>query len=282
MPINKVSEQKVFSGLHQQFEHRSQVLNCDMRFAIFLPELANDEPVPVLYWLSGLTCNDENFMQKAGALRLANELGLAIVCADTSPRGEGVADDPDGAWDFGLGAGFYLNATQPPWSEHYHMFDYIVDELPGIVQAEFNVSSRRAISGHSMGGHGALTIALKNSALFSSVSAFSPICNPLDCPWGEKAFSRYLGDDKSLWQPYDASFLVSKAEVKIPMLVDQGTADNFLAEQLKPDTLLAAAKENNYPLNLHMRDGYDHSYYFIASFIESHLVFHAEHLKSLA
>ena len=274
----KISEQRCFSGLHQQFEHTSTALQCDMRFAIYLPETSKTAAVPVLYWLSGLTCNDENFMQKAGAMRIANELGIAIVCPDTSPRGEGVPDDENHAWDFGLGAGFYVNATQNPWAKHYKMYDYIVSELPEIIEAQFNVTAQRAISGHSMGGHGALTIALNNPELYSSVSAFSPICHPIDCPWGKKAFSNYLGNDETSWLKYDASVLMSTAVKKLPALVDQGSADGFLSEQLKPETLTAAAEKNDYPLQLNLREGYDHSYYFIASFIESHLRFHASHL----
>lgn len=279
MSLIKQSEQMCFAGLHQQYSHSSSVLQCDMRFAIYLPEKAHTEAVPVLYWLSGLTCNDENFMQKAGAMRIANELGLAIVCPDTSPRGEGVEDDAEGAWDFGLGAGFYVNATQEPWSKHYNMYDYIVDELPALVEENFNVTDQRAISGHSMGGHGALTIGLKNTERYVSMSAFSPICNPVNCPWGVKAFSQYLGENKQDWYQYDASVLMASAVDKIPALVDQGSADNFLSEQLKPEVLEKVAKENNYPLTLNIQEGYDHSYYFIASFIEEHLRFHASHLK---
>ncbi len=279
MSLIKQSEQKCFAGLHQQYSHSSSVLQCDMRFAIYLPEKAHIEAVPVLYWLSGLTCNDENFMQKAGAMRIANELGLAIVCPDTSPRGEDVEDDAEGAWDFGLGAGFYVNATQEPWSKHYNMYDYIVDELPALVEDNFNVTDQRAISGHSMGGHGALTIGLKNTERYVSMSAFSPICNPVNCPWGVKAFSQYLGENKQDWYQYDASVLMASAVDKIPALVDQGSADNFLSEQLKPKVLEKVAKENNYPLTLNIQEGYDHSYYFIASFIEEHLRFHASHLK---
>ena len=278
MTLKKVAEQRCFSGLQQQYQHTSKVLNCEMRFAIYLPEKSNTSNVPVLYWLSGLTCTDENFMQKAGALRLANELGMAIVCPDTSPRGEGVADDENGSWDFGYGAGFYVNATQQPWAQHYQMYDYVVNELPTIIEANFNVNTQRAISGHSMGGHGALTIALNNPGRYSSVSAFSPICHPIDCPWGQKAFTHYLGANQAHWQQYDASVLMTKASNKleqVPALVDQGSADGFLTEQLKPETLIQAAEENNYPLQLNMRDGYDHSYYFIATFIDSHLRFHA-------
>jgi S-formylglutathione hydrolase len=249
-----------------------------MRFAIFLPPQASTgAKVPVLYWLSGLTCSDENFMQKAGAQRLAAELGIAIVAPDTSPRGEGVADYE--GYDLGQGAGFYVNATEAPWNRHFQMYDYVVKELPDLIESLFPVSDKRAISGHSMGGHGALTIALRNTERYQSVSAFSPINNPVNCPWGQKAFAAYLGKDTSTWREYDASLLMREAKQKVPALVDQGEADNFLAEQLKPEVLAAAAGENNYPLELRSHKGYDHSYYFIATFIEDHLRFHASYLN---
>jgi S-formylglutathione hydrolase len=244
-----------------------------MRFAIYLPpQCAKGKEVPVLYWLSGLTCSDENFMQKAGALRIAAELGIAIVAPDTSPRGDNVADDSN--YDLGQGASFYLNATQPPWAEHYQMHDYIVHELPKLIENNFPVTKLRSISGHSMGGHGALTIALRNSQRYCSVSAFSPISNPVNCPWGKKAFQAYLGNNQSSWREYDASELIKNSKIFIPMLVDQGDADDFLDEQLIPKALLQAAKISGYPLEYHLRQGYDHSYYFISSFIEQHLRFH--------
>ena len=285
--LKQVASQRAFAGEQKQFSHYSNTLNCDMRFAIYLPpqalsvESSRDSSVPVLYWLSGLTCTDENFMQKAGALRMAAKMGIAIVAPDTSPRGDGVADDAEGSYDLGLGAGFYVNATQQPWSDHYHMYDYVVNELPALVEANFNVSNTRAISGHSMGGHGALMISLKNPERYVSASAFSPISNPINCPWGQKAFGAYLGNDQNSWNAYDTSVLMANAKNKnqqVPSLVDQGTADNFLAEQLKPDALKQAAIESDYPLILNMELGYDHSYYFISSFIEQHLKFHAEHL----
>ena len=279
MSIENLSCNKSFGGWHKQYQHTSSSLNCAMKFAIYLPPQATSgKKVPVLYWLSGLTCSDENFMQKAGAHRIATELGIAIVAPDTSPRGESVADDD--AYDLGQGAGFYVNATQAPWNRHYQMYDYVVNELPTLIEATFPVSDRRAISGHSMGGHGALTIALRNPERYKSVSAFSPICNPIDCPWGQKAFSAYLGDDTSTWQQYDASVLIRKASRHLPALVDQGEGDGFLAEQLKPEALELAAKAIDYPLELRRRDGYDHSYYFIASFIEDHLRFHSDHLDN--
>lgn len=227
MAITEISAAKVHGGWHKQFTHQSNTVQCEMRFAIFLPSQAESEPVPVLYWLSGLTCTDENFMQKAAAFRKAAELGVAIVAPDTSPRGESVPDDSEGAYDFGLGAGFYLNATQEPWSTHYHMYDYVVKELPALIEANFPVNTKKSISGHSMGGHGALSIGLKHPDLYRSVSAFSPITNPMNCPWGIKAFSLYLGEDKANWSRYDSCELLKSADSVPPILVDQGSADSF-------------------------------------------------------
>lgn len=279
MSLQQLSSQKVFGGQHVRYQHQSQALNCSMQFAVYLPpQVELGQPLPVLYWLSGLTCTDENFMQKAGALKMAAELGLIIVAPDTSPRGEGVADDPDGAWDFGLGAGFYLNATQAPWAEHYHMYDYVVHELPTLIEKHLPVSDKRSISGHSMGGHGALIAALREPQRYQSVSAFAPICQPTQCPWGEKAFSHYLGTQRETWMEWDASALMAQATQQLPMLIDQGEADSFLVEQLKPAALQDAAERAGYPLTLRMQPGYDHSYYFIASFIDEHLRFHAKAL----
>jgi S-formylglutathione hydrolase len=216
-------------------------------------------------------------MHKSGALSIAAELGIAIVAPDTSPRGAEVADDE--SYDLGQGAGFYVNATQAPWNSHYQMYDYIVKELPELIEATFPVSNKRSIAGHSMGGHGALTIAMLNPERYSAMSAFSPISNPMNCPWGQKAFTSYFGKDKENWRKHDASELMRQAEHFVPAKVDQGTADNFLSEQLKPEMLEAAAKKSNYPLELRFHEGYDHSYYFIASFIEEHLRFHAKHLS---
>lgn len=281
MALEIVSSNKSFGGWHKRYRHRSSSLRCDMVFAVYLPPQAEQgEKLPVLYWLSGLTCTDENFMQKAGAQRLAAELGLVIVAPDTSPRGDGVPDDPDGAWDFGLGAGFYLNATEEPWAQHYRMYDYVVDELPALIEANFPVSDRRGISGHSMGGHGALVCALKNPGRYRSLSAFAPISNPMACPWGEKAFSRYLGPDRSRWRAWDACALLAEAKERLPLLVDQGDRDDFMHGQLKPDALQAAADAAGHPLRLRIQPGYDHSYYFIASFIDDHLRHHAEALKA--
>ena len=278
--MEQLATNKIFGGQQSQYQHRSDVLNCDMQFSVYLPPQAVAAKVPVLYWLSGLTCTDQNFVTKAGAQQAAARLGIAIVCPDTSPRGEGVPDDREGAWDFGLGAGFYLNATQAPWSEHYQMYDYVVSELPALINAEFPIDSERtAISGHSMGGHGALTIALKNPQRYKSASAFSPIVSPINCPWGEKALGNYIGQEREAWKEYDTCWLLGAATTQIPMLVDQGSADNFLAEQLKTELLEQAAKEAGYPVHIRYQDGYDHSYYFIASFVQQHLEFHATNLS---
>jgi S-formylglutathione hydrolase len=217
-------------------------------------------------------------MQKAGAMRMAAQLGLIIVAPDTSPRGPDVPDDADKAWDFGLGAGFYLNATQAPWARHYRMHDYVVQELPALVEEHFPASDKRSISGHSMGGHGALVCALRNPGRYKSVSAFSPITHPIDCPWGQKAFSNYLGEDRSKWKEWDACALIAEATEKLPLLVDQGDRDDFLATQLKPEALQHAAKQANHPLELRLQPGYDHSYFFISSFIDDHLQHHARAL----
>ncbi|AYF90442.1 MULTISPECIES: S-formylglutathione hydrolase [unclassified Pseudomonas] len=280
MTLEIVSSNKSFGGWHKRYRHRSTSLNCEMVFAVYLPPQAEQGgKLPVLYWLSGLTCTDENFMQKAGAQRLASELGLIIVAPDTSPRGADVPADPDNAWDFGLGAGFYLNASQEPYARHYRMHDYVVHELPALIEANFPVSGKRGISGHSMGGHGALVCALRNPGRYQSLSAFAPISNPMACPWGEKAFSRYLGDDRARWREWDASVLLAEANERLPILVDQGDRDDFLANQLKPEALQAAANAAGHPLTLRLQPGYDHSYYFIASFIGDHLKHHAEALK---
>lgn len=254
-----------------------------MVFAVYQPDLkgAHDSSA-VLYWLSGLTCTDENFMQKAGAMRLASELGLMIVAPDTSPRGEGVPSDPQGGWDFGLGAGFYVNALESPWSEHYQMHDYVVLELPALIKRHFAVSDKQGISGHSMGGHGALICALRNVGMYQSVSAFAPISNPVDCAWGQKAFGYLLGEDKQRWAQWDASLLLADAQsAALPeILIDQGDADPFLQAQLKPEALVNAAKKSGNALTLRMQPGYDHSYFFIASFIDDHLRHHAKALNS--
>lgn len=273
-----LEEHHCYEGRQQRWRHDSTVLNCAMTFSIFLPPVDETAKPPVLYWLSGLTCNDENFTTKAGAQRVAAELGIVLVMPDTSPRGDDVADDA--GYDLGKGAGFYLNATQQPWASHYRMYDYLRDELPALITQTFAVSERCAISGHSMGGHGALIMALKNPGRFTSVSAFAPIVNPTQVPWGQKAFSHYLGDDATRWQAWDscALMLASQPEHAIPTLIDQGDADQFLAGQLQPAVLAEAARQTAWPLILRIQPGYDHSYYFIATFIEDHLRFHAEHL----
>ncbi|OED40923.1 S-formylglutathione hydrolase [Endozoicomonas sp. (ex Bugula neritina AB1)] len=282
MSLENISQAKVFGGWHKQYTFNSSTLNSKTRFAIFLPPQAtNHTPVPVMYWLSGLTCTDENFMQKAGAFDAAASLGIAIVAPDTSPRGEGVPDDAEAVYDCGLGAGFYVNATQSPWKQHYNMYDFIVHELPELIEANFPVTSQRAISGHSMGGHGALMIALRNAERYSSVTAFSPISNPTQVPWGQKAFSNYLGNNREEWKKYDTcELLESFTGEGVPALVDQGDKDGFLENQLKPATLKESARKAGYPLELRMQPGYDHSYFFISSFIEDHLCFHAKHFKS--
>ena len=280
MVVEQISANRSFGGWHRQYAHTSETLGCQMRFAVYLPpQVEEGAKVPVFYWLSGLTCSDENFMQKAGAQRMAAELGIAIVAPDTSPRGEDVPDDAEAAYDFGLGAGFYVNATQEPWAKHYRMYDYIVNELPALVKQAFPVTDNWGISGHSMGGHGALMISLRNPGMFKSVSAFSPICNPMQVPWGQKAFSNYLGDDRESWREYDTCELIRKANTISPTLIDQGSEDAFLAEQLKPEQLVRSVASSGLDLELRMQPGYDHSYYFIASFIEEHLRFHKEHLS---
>ncbi|MGY8785127.1 MAG: S-formylglutathione hydrolase [Pseudomonadales bacterium] len=279
--MESIACNKMFGGEQRRYKHKSETLSCDMHFSIYLPPQVSEGRVPVLYWLSGLTGTDENFVIKAGAQRVASQLGLAIVMGDTSPRGEDVPDDPEQAYDFGLGAGFYLNATQAPWNKHYKMYDYVTQELPALINDTFPVDpSRQSIFGHSMGGHGALSIALKNPDQYKSVSAFAPIVSPMNCPWGCKAFKSYLGEDVSTWQEYDSAALIAKATTHLPMLVDQGTADEFLDNQLKPELLLEAAEKAGYPLQFIEREGYDHSYFFIASFIQEHLRFHEKILSA--
>ena len=277
MSLERLEHRACFGGWQDVYRHDSAVLGCAMNFAVYLPPQAEKERLPVLYWLSGLTCTEQNFIAKAGAQRYAAEHGVIVVVPDTSPRGEGVADDP--AYDLGQGAGFYLNATQPPWATHYRMHDYVAEELPALVEAGFPANGARGISGHSMGGHGALTIALRHPGRYRSVSAFAPIVAPAQVPWGEKAFSAYLGPDRASWARYDATELLETAAERLPLLVDQGEADEFLATQLRPELLRAACAKANHPLTLRLHPGYDHSYYFVASFIGEHIAWHARALK---
>lgn len=275
--MEKISEIRCFGGSQQRYRHRSDTLDCDMIFAAYLPPQAAQGEVPIIYWLSGLTCTDENFVTKAGAQRYAAEHGVAIIAPDTSPRGDQVPDDPDNAYDFGKGAGFYLNATRSPWSSHYRMYDYVVHELPALVAELPHVDAARAsISGHSMGGHGALSIALKNPGVYRSVSAFSPIVSPSTVPWGRKAFSNYLGEDETAWAAYDSCRLIRAGAQQLPTLVDQGTADDFLAEQLQTHLLEEACSVAGYDADIRYQEGYDHSYFFIASFLGEHIAFHGE------
>ncbi|MBA4783719.1 MAG: S-formylglutathione hydrolase [Rhizobiales bacterium] len=281
MSLTQLSAIRSFGGMQKRFSHVSQACRCTMTFSIYLPPAAEKRQVPVLYWLSGLTCTDENFVQKAGAQAYAAQYGVAIVAPDTSPRGDGVADDAAGAYDFGLGAGFYVNATVEPFAQHYRMYDYIVTELPALINANFPVLADKAsIFGHSMGGHGALAIALKNPGRYKSVSAFAPIVAPSVVPWGKKALSGYLGPDEAAWRAYDATALVAPAKERLPLLVDQGTADDFLAEQLQPERLAAACKDHGHPIMLRMQEGYDHSYFFIATFMQDHIAHHAAALQA--
>lgn len=279
--METISTNRSFGGSLVRATHASEACACDMTFAIYLPPQAENGPVPVLYWLSGLTCTDENFMQKAGAQRVAAELGIAIVAPDTSPRGTDLPGEHE-SYDLGSGAGFYVNATQEPWSAHYRMYDYVTRELPALVEAEFPVSDVRGVSGHSMGGHGALICHLKNPGMYRSVSAFAPICHPSECQWGRKAFTTYLGESRDNWAEWDAALLIGDAESKIPLLIDQGSDDEFLSDQLKPGALEQAAICSHYPLELRYQEGYDHSYFFIASFIEDHLRHHARGMGLVA
>ncbi len=282
--MEMLSHNICFNGEQLRFKHQAKTTQCDMHFSIFLPPKAvNKEPCPVLYWLSGLTCTDENFVQKAGAQRAAAANNIIIVCPDTSPRGDQAADDPEQDWDFGKGAGFYVNATQAPWSHHYRMYDYVTLELPNIVDKNFpTIPNKISISGHSMGGHGALVSALREVGRYQSASAFAPIANPTQCPWGKKAFSHYLGNNVADWQEYDTCLLLSKSKDPCPILIDQGLSDNFLDEQLKLDALEATIAEKNLQNSVEVRKhgGYDHSYFFIASYIDDHINFHAKHLKN--
>ncbi|MDY0308993.1 MAG: S-formylglutathione hydrolase [Castellaniella sp.] len=278
--MERIEQHSCFGGRQEVWQHASAVLGCDMRVGVFLPSAAlRGESCPVLYWLSGLTCTEQNFITKAGAQAHAERHSLILVAPDTSPRGEGVADDP--AYDLGQGAGFYLNATQAPWAAHYRMQDYVAQELPALIEQHFPASGVRAISGHSMGGHGALVTALRHPGRYRSVSAFAPIVAPTQVPWGQKALSAYLGDDVSAWAQWDAVALIRAASQAdhLPMLIDQGLDDEFLAVQLRPELLEEACLDMGYQATVRRHAGYDHSYYFIASFIGEHVAFHARALR---
>jgi len=276
--MQRIEHHACFGGYQEVWQHESSTVNCTMKFAVYLPPQAEHGKCPVLYWLSGLTCTEQNFIIKCGAQRYAAEHGIIIVAPDTSPRGEHVANDE--AYDLGQGAGFYVNTTQTPWAAHYRMYDYIVSELPALIEANFPVNDRRAISGHSMGGHGALMIALRNPGRFCSVSAFAPIVAPSQTPWGERAFATYLGEDRSTWAQYDATALIATAQERLPLLVDQGEADEYLAHQLKPQLLQAACEAVGHPFTLRLQPGFDHSYYFVSTFIGEHMAYHAAALKA--
>ena len=291
--MKKIESHKLHGGDLQVWQHTSATTHTEMKFAIYLPPkaIANEtaettaQKCAVLYWLSGLTCTEQNFIQKSGFAEYASRHNVIVVAPDTSPRGVDLSgnDVPDdSAYDLGQGAGFYVNATQAPWATHFQMYDYIVDELPNLIEQHFPASDQRSIFGHSMGGHGALMIALRNPQRYASVSAFSPIVAPSQVPWGQKAFSAYLGDDQSTWANYDSLAWMKQSahSKKLPLLIDQGSEDEFLAEQLKPDLFAQAAKDANYPMTLRMQDGYDHSYYFISSFIADHFAHHAAALQA--
>lgn len=275
--MERVEQHASFGGRQEVWKHASTVLGCEMKFGIYLPEAAvRGEKCPVLYWLSGLTCTEQNFITKANAQQHAARHGIIVVAPDTSPRGEGVADDP--AYDLGQGAGFYVNATQQPWAAHYRMQDYVAEELPALVEGNFPAAAGRGIFGHSMGGHGALVTALRHPGRYRSVSAFAPIVAPSQVPWGQKALAAYLGPDSQAWKAWDAVELVRGARERLPLLVDQGEADEFLP-QLRPELLRAACDAAGHPLTLRLHAGYDHSYYFIASFLDEHFAHHAAALR---
>lgn len=276
--LRVISEHGCFGGIQRFYAHASVECRTEMRFSVYLPPQAKSGQVPALYYLAGLTCTEETFMIKAGAQRLAAQFGLMLIAPDTSPRQPRIAGD-DASWDFGLGAGFYVDATQAPWSQNYRMYSYVNKELRGIVQESFPVRREaQGIFGHSMGGHGALVSALRNPGWYRSVSAFAPIAAPMRCPWGKKAFSGYLGANQKDWEEYDASVLVARARSALPILVDQGTADKFLAEQLYPQVFAASCRASGTALTLRMQEGYDHGYYFISTFMQDHLRHHAAQL----
>ncbi len=279
MGIEVVSTTTSFGGEQGVYKHQSSATGTDMTFSVYVPPHNAGQKLPVVWYLSGLTCTHANVTEKGEFRRACSELGLIFIAPDTSPRGENVADDE--AYDFGQGAGFYLDATEAPWADHFQMRRYIEQELPALIAGEFPADmDRQGITGHSMGGHGALTIALRNPGRFRSVSAFAPICSPLNCPWGHKALPGYLGADQSAWRTYDACALIEDGARVPDILIDQGLADGFLGEQLKPELLEKACQKAGQPLTLRRQEGYDHSYYFIATFMADHLAWHAERLKS--
>ena len=276
--MERIEQHASFGGRQEVWQHDSVTLGCAMRLAVYLPPAAlAGQPCPVLYWLSGLTCNEQNFITKAGAQQYAAQHQLIVVAPDTSPRGEAVANDP--AYDLGQGAGFYVNATQAPWAPHFRMQDYVADELPTLIESQFPATAARGILGHSMGGHGAMVTALRHPGRYRSVSAFSPIVAPSQVPWGQKALTAYLGEDRGRWRDWDAVELIANAPERLPLLVDQGEADEFLASQLRPELLEAACQRAGHPLTLRRQPGYDHSYYFIASFLADHFSHHAKALR---
>ncbi len=277
--MERVKSHVVHGGTLRYLKHDSATTGTPMTLSVFVP--AGEGPFPVLIWLSGLTCTEDNFTTKAGAYKAAAEHGVIIVAPDTSPRGEGVADDA--AYDLGQGAGFYVDATETPWAPHFRMESYVTGELIDLIDGQFPTTKTRSIFGHSMGGHGALTLALRHPERFRSVSAFAPISSPTRCPWGEKAFSAYLGEDRAEWAKHDAALLIEGGAAQgvfDDILVDQGDADSFLADQLKPELLKAAAQKAGQGLTLRMQPGYDHSYFFMASFVDDHVAFHAKRLKA--
>lgn len=281
--MKQISSAKCFGGDQRVYAHQSGVNNCEMRFGVYTPprEIHGDGPYPTLWWLSGLTCTEDNFIIKSGVQRIASELGIMVINPDTSPRGENVPDDADGAYDFGLAAGFYVNATQEPWSKHYHMYDYVTQELHGLAEKKLPVDpARTGIFGHSMGGHGSLTLHLKNPDVYKTCSAFSPISAPSQTPWGRKAFSNYLGADEADWAAYDATKLVAARPSSAEIFIDQGDADPYLQEELRPDLFAKAAAQSGQKLTLKMREGYDHSFFFISTFLEEHMRWHLERLSA--
>jgi len=277
--MKTISEHKCFGGVQGYYSHASKEIGLEMKFSVFQPPQAKSGKVPVLYYLAGLTCTEETFAIKAGAQRIAADLGLTLVAPDTSPRGANIPGESD-SWDFGVGAGFYVDATREPWTRHYRMYGYVTHELPALIAGKFAADAdRQGIFGHSMGGHGALVCALRNPGQYKSLSAFAPIAAPMRCPWGKKAFKGYLGDDQAAWREYDASELVKRARFAGPILVDQGLADKFLSDQLSPEVFEAACRDAGQPLTLRRQEGYDHGYFFISTFMEDHLRHHAEQLK---